>query len=98
MKNHLPSNRLPIPLPSLNLPLSQSTVQQHTNLDLHIKNTKIIISLPANTTQVSRAPKKITISKNHNNTSIPTSILFQTSTITIDHLRDNNIALTNNNF
>ena len=35
---------------------------------------------------------------NHNNASIPTSTKLQTSTTTIYHLRDNNIALKTNNF
>ena len=37
------------------------------------------------------------IPKNHNNTSIPNSIQFQTSPITVEHLRDKNIALKTNN-
>ena len=87
-----------LPLPSFKSAFSQSTDQQHTNLDLHIKKKpKIIIPLPLNTTQVSRAPKKFTIPKNHNNTSIPKSIQFQTSPITVENLRDQNIALKINN-
>ena len=47
--------------------------------------------------QVSQAPKQITIPKNHNTTSIPNSIQFQTSPITVEHLRDQNIAFETNN-
>ena len=63
INNQLPSNRLPILLPSLTSPLSQSTVQQHTSLDIHIKNTKKVINLPVHTTQVSRTPIKFIISR-----------------------------------
>ena len=98
INNHLPSNRLPIPLPSLTSPLSQSTVQQQTNLDIHIKFTKIVTNFPAHTTQLSRTPKTFTTSKNNNNTSIPTSTHLQSSNTEIDHMRDNSIELKSNNY
>ena len=47
INNHLSFNRLPISLPSITSKLSQSTAQQQTNLDINIKNTKIVIYIPA---------------------------------------------------
>ena len=96
-KNKYPSNRLPIPLPPLTSPFPHSTDQHYTNLDLHTKNTKIIIPLPSNTMQVSRAPKKSSILKNNNNISISNSIQSQTSILPVERLRDQNIALKTNN-
>ena len=72
INNFLLSNILPIHLPSLHLQFSQSTAQQKTDLDNNIQITKIIIDIPADTTQVSRTPKICSISKNNNNTSLPT--------------------------
>ena len=92
-KKNSPSNRLLIPLPSLKSPFYKSTDQQHTNLDLHIKKHKHhhppwIKYYASQTTSIF-----FLIPKDHNNTSIPNSIQFQTSPITVEHLRDQNIAL-----
>ena len=53
---------------------------------------------PQCTTQVSRTPIKFPISKNNNNTSLPTSTHLQSPNTEIAHMRDNNIGLTTNNY
>ena len=52
----------------------------------------------AHTTQASRAPIKCSISKNNNNTSLPTSTHLQYPNTEIVHIWDNNIGSTTNKY